>query len=76
MNKTVTTEINSIDNHSAEISANAKGQITYTVKAYGATPKLAKDRAVKMFRELKQDLEIKSEECDSSRSSVPQTSGT
>jgi hypothetical protein len=71
MNKQVTTEINQIDNHSAEISANAKGQVTFSVKAYGSTPKSAKDRALKMFRELKQDLAESTPEREQGSSLLP-----
>ena len=60
MSKSVRVEENYEDNHSAEISVNNKGQVTFSVKAYGSTPKLAKDRALKMFRELKNDLKKES----------------
>ncbi len=52
MNKTVTTELNSMDNHSAEISQNAKGDISFSVKAYGSNPAVATKRAISMFSEI------------------------
>ena len=54
MSKSVRVEQNFEEQHSAEISLNAKKEIAFSVKAYGANPITAVKRAKAMFTELRE----------------------
>ncbi len=49
-------ELTTAKQDSVEISRNAKGEVSYTVKSYGETVDQAKEQALKAFMNLSSDL--------------------
>jgi len=60
--------------NNVEISVNAKGNVTFTVKAYGTSLATAKMKAVKVYRELQQEFIAEAPEREQGSKPLPRSS--
>ncbi|MDI6784841.1 MAG: hypothetical protein QME64_12205 [bacterium] len=71
MSKSFHYNVSSEEINNVEISKTAKGNITFTVKAYGSSLEVAKKRAVQKFRELQQEFKVEAAEIDQGSEPLP-----